>query len=345
MPTNPLWEPSLAYSEVDLRSMDSMLAMSDGTVLGSRPGARPGDQGLAVTLSSTTINVGAGVACLYRSGQSLYRAYLAATSPGSLAAANATYSRIDLVYLRVWDTAVDATGLRKADAVYLQGTAQAAPVAPSPGATEIYIPLATITVPPTGGGSPTVNTSVLPVTVAPGGILPVTSSADIALPGNYAGQTRYNTVRGCPEFWTGSAWAAQGDWQPFTPTWTANTTNPTLGSGTLTSRWTKIGRTVHWCGQLTCASNSTGGGSIWFMSLPTPAVAAGLIPRGIADYVVSGSNNYVGECTINPTDPGATFVVKTPGAPQSFGYVGATTPIPLTGTPTLAWSITYEAAS
>jgi hypothetical protein len=92
---------------------------------------------------------------------------------------------IDLVYLRVWDTDVDASGLRKAEAVYLAGTAAASPVAPTPAGTVIYIPLATISVPASGGGSPSVSTAVRPVTVAPGGILPDTSSS-----GYYAGMYR-----------------------------------------------------------------------------------------------------------------------------------------------------------
>jgi hypothetical protein len=324
--------------------MDSMLAMATGTVLGSRPGVRPGDQGLAVTLSGATINVAAGVACLYRSGQGLYRAYLAATSPGVLAAANATYTRIDLVYLRVWDTAVDATGLRKADAVYLQGTAQAAPVAPSPGATEIYIPLATITVPPTGGGSPTVNTSVLPVTVAPGGILPVSSAADLALSGTYVGQTRYNTVRGCPEYWTGSAWAAQGDWQSYTPTWTADTLNPSLGNGTISGRWTRIGRTITCVGLLQLGTTSNGGTGLWYISTPVAAANNGFSLRGTGSYFHAGDAEYVGVSVIAAGASQIGFVVGN-GTTVFTNNVSNTYPVAAGSTCSVYWNITYEAAS
>lgn len=179
MATDPLWLPSLAYDELELRKLDTLLVMGDGTnARGVRPGVRPGDPGLAVTLSGSTINVSQGVAGLFRSGQGLYRAQIPATSPGTVNAAHATFTRIDLVYLRVWDTSVDASGLRQADAVYLAGTAASSPAAPSPGATEIYVPLATITVPPSGGGSPTVSQAIRPYTVAPGGILPVTSATE-----------------------------------------------------------------------------------------------------------------------------------------------------------------------
>jgi hypothetical protein len=65
--TDPLWLPSLSYDETELRKMDSALVMADGTALGSRPGIRAGDPGLAVSLAGTTVNVTGGTATLYRS--------------------------------------------------------------------------------------------------------------------------------------------------------------------------------------------------------------------------------------------------------------------------------------
>lgn len=235
--TDPLWLPSLSFDETELRKMDSVLIMADGTALGSRPGIRPGDPGLAVSLAGTTVNVSGGTATLYRSGQGVYRAQLAATSPGTLTAANATFARVDLVYLRVWDTAIDSSGLRKADTVYLAGTASGSPVAPTPGATEIYIPLATINVPNTGGGgtgAATVSSLVRQITVAPGGILPVSTAADIALAGTYAGQVRYNA--GVLEYWSGAAWIAVNP--PLTSVFTesstiATTNNTSWGDATV----------------------------------------------------------------------------------------------------------------
>lgn len=347
--TDPTWLPSLSYDETELRKMDSALVMADGTALGSRAGIRPGDPGLAVSLAGTTVNVTAGTATCYRSTQGVYRTQLAATSPGTLSAANASFSRIDLVYLRVWDTSVDSTGLRKADTVYLAGTASASPVAPTPGATEIYIPLATITVPSTGGGgtgAATVSSAVRQLTVAPGGILPVSTAADIAASGLYAGQVRYNTVSGGLEIWTGSAWQAQGVWTSFTPTWTAPT-NPTLGNGTLVTRWCRVGRMITWMGTLTLGSTSNGGTGIWNMSLPvTPASGAGIPAwRGAASYFKPGDNDYQGQSVISPGGTVVDFVVKTSSSAQSFSNVSNTVPVAAASTNALTWSITYEAAT
>jgi hypothetical protein len=346
--TDPLWLPSISYDEGELRKMDSALIMADGTALGSRPGIRPGDPGLAVTLSGTTVNVSAGTATLYRSGQGVYRAQMAATSPGTLTAANATFARIDLVYLRVWDTAVDSSGLRKADTVYLAGTASASPVAPTPGATEIYIPLATINVPNTGGGgtgSATVSSAVRQITVAPGGILPVSLAADIAASGLYTGQARYNTSRLVPEYWNGSAWVAQGDWSSHTPTWTASSSNPSLGNGTITTRWARVGRTIHWVGSLVCGSTTTGGSGFWSMSLPVTAASSGLTTQGVADYVNVADNEYLGVCAINSAGTTAVFSVKTATGSASAGNVSNTVPVATSANTRLHWSVTYEAAS
>lgn len=290
--TDPLWLPVISLDETELRKMDSAFVMANGTALGSRGGIRPGDPGLAVSLAGTTVNVTTGTAVLDRAGQGVYRAQLAATSPGTLTAAHASFSRIDLVYLRVWDNAVDSAGFSKADTVYLAGTPSGSPAAPTPGATEIYIPLATITVPSTGGGgtgAATVSSTVRQVTVAPGGILPVTSAAEIAIPGVYTGQARYNTVRATVEYWSGSAWAAPGDWTAYTPSWTGGIT--AMGSSVSTGRWSRVGNTLDVTAQLVWGTGGTMNSSAINVSLPVAAVSS--TPRWMGvGYFSDGVNPF-----------------------------------------------------
>jgi len=274
MPTDPLWLSGLSYDETELRKMDTVLTMATSTAGMGRGGVRPGDPGLTVSLAGTTVNVSAGAGVATRSGQGTYRFQLGAVSPGTLSAAHATLTRIDLVYARVWDNAVDSSGLNRADAVLLAGTPAGSPVAPTPGATEIYTVLATITVPSVAGGgtgAATVSTTARQVTVAPGGILPVTSSTDIALAGLYAGQARYNTVRGVLEFWTGSAWAAQGDWTAYTPTWAGGLA--TMGSAVSKGRWTRVGNMITVVGSLKWGTGSTINSSNITATLPTAALS------------------------------------------------------------------------
>jgi hypothetical protein len=202
MPVDPWAIDTLTFSGLEARNADAMLAMSDGTALGSRSGVRPGDPGLTVTLAGTTINCSAGVATVAYAGQGIYRcAFPSSVSPGTYTAAHATLNRIDLVYLRVWDNSVDASGLNKADIVYLAGTPSGSPVAPTPAGTQIYMPLATITVQSVSNGSgAAVSTAVRPATVAPGGILPAATAPSSPYTGQYYDDGS-NLRR-----WTGSAW-------------------------------------------------------------------------------------------------------------------------------------------
>lgn len=208
---------SPSYDATDLRRVDALMSMTNGVGVGAQSGIRPGG-GYTTTLASSTISVSAGVAFVYVAGEGMYRVAMTSSWSGTLTAADATYTRIDLVYLRVWDDDVDASGLRQGDIVYLAGTPSATPSAPTPAGTQLYMPLATITVPASGGGSASVSTSIRPVTVAPGGISPY-SSQD----GFYEGQ--YRDSGSTLQRYTGSAWE---DMQKVV---TSSWTTPTLATG------------------------------------------------------------------------------------------------------------------
>lgn len=219
MALNPTWVDTLSYPGFDLRRVDALMSMSNGANVGALSGIRPGGGGYTTTLAGSTISVSAGVAFVYFSGQGMYRAAMNSTWTGTLNAADATYTRIDLVYLRVWDNSVDGSGLNKTDVVYLPGTPSASPSAPTPSGTQIYMPLATITVPAVGGGSASVSTAVRPVTVAPGGILPTSTAPSTPYTGQYyddgTNLLRYN----------GSSW------DTYQKQVTTGWTQPTLATG------------------------------------------------------------------------------------------------------------------
>lgn len=209
MPVDVWAIDSLTLSGLEIRQTEAATVMADGTALGSRSGVRPGDPGLTVTLSGSTITCSAGVATVAYSGQGVYRAaFPTATTVGTLTAAHASLARIDLVYLRIWDSTVDASGLYKGDVVYLAGTPSSTPAAPTPAGTVIYMPLATITVPSSGGGSASVSTTVRPYSVAPGGILPASTAPSTPYVGQY-----YDDGTSLRR-WNGSAWRTVS---PLTP--------------------------------------------------------------------------------------------------------------------------------
>jgi hypothetical protein len=59
-----------------------------------------------------------------------------------------------------------------------------------------------------------------------------------------------------------------GTWTSYTPAWTASTTNPVLGNGTLVGRYSKVGKMVDFAIQLTAGSTTTFGSGQWSFSLP-----------------------------------------------------------------------------
>jgi hypothetical protein len=74
---------------------------------------------------------------------------------------------------------------------------------------------------------------------------------------------------------------AEGEWQAYTPVWTATGTAPSLGNGLLTGRYSISGDTVRFEIMFVPGSTTTFGTGVWFFSLPV---------TGHADY--GGSNRY-----------------------------------------------------
>jgi hypothetical protein len=60
----------------------------------------------------------------------------------------------------------------------------------------------------------------------------------------------------------------QAAWTTYTPNWTATTTNPTIGNGTLAGRYMQVGKTITFSIQITWGSTSTVGSGRWIFSLP-----------------------------------------------------------------------------
>ena len=66
-----------------------------------------------------------------------------------------------------------------------------------------------------------------------------------------------------------------GAWQSYTVSWTAATTNPSIGNGTLAGRYVQIGKTVIGTIKLAMGSTTTYGSGIWRFSLPKTSAAQG----------------------------------------------------------------------
>jgi len=59
-----------------------------------------------------------------------------------------------------------------------------------------------------------------------------------------------------------------GVWKDYTPVWTATTTNPSIGNGSLFGRYTIVGKTCTCNFNLTAGSTTTFGSGNWEFSVP-----------------------------------------------------------------------------
>lgn len=71
----------------------------------------------------------------------------------------------------------------------------------------------------------------------------------------------------------------QSAWTTYTPTWSSSGTQPTLGNGSATGRYMRVGKTLHYVIVVGVGSTSTVGTGSYVWSLPftvaTPGRAAG----------------------------------------------------------------------
>lgn len=343
MPVDPWAIDGLNYTGLEARNAETFQLMANGVALGSQSGVRPGDPGLTVTLAGTTINCSAGVAAVAWPGQGVYKVALpSSVSPGTYTAPHATLNRIDLVYLRVWDNSVDASGLNKADVVYLAGTPSASPVAPTPAGTQIYMPLATISVQSVSNGSgSSVSTAVRPNTVAPGGILPSATAPSSP----YTGQAYHNGTDLL--LWNGTSWdtylKAPGAWTSYTPAWTGSGSNPAVGNGTLIGRYQKFGRTVIAHINLTCGSTTTYGSGNYNFTVPFAAASAGA--SFVGNAMLLGTDRWAGQINISPAASTLAPFFNLSTTNSRIDFMTPTRPETLANTAQLRLTFEYESAT
>jgi hypothetical protein len=233
---------------------------------GTRSGVRPGTPDGFVWATSVSWGVAphAGVLDVHTpAAVGPYEYALDAEETGPLDAADASYPRVDLVYVQVADPSEsDGTSTPGLVVGYTAGTPAAAPSAPTTPARAMV--LATISVPRAGGGSPTVQRQAPTLTLA-GAPYQVRSDAErdallatlgssVAAPlwVEHVGGSRAGVV----ERHRGSGWevvTAGTIWSPYTPT----LSNITLGNGTLSGAFCQIGRTVHYRASLVLGSSSS----------------------------------------------------------------------------------------
>lgn len=126
-------------------------------------------------------------------------------------------------------------------------------------------------------------------------------------------------------------------WTDYTPTWTATSVNPTIGTGNIEGRYTQIGKIVHCHGILKMGATTTFGTGDYRISLPVTAIAT-CRATGSVHVIDYNTRNYTGVAVITGTD-NLYFTTDNMGNPFS-----STSPITWVDNDFFTWSITYEAA-
>lgn len=200
---------STSFNAQELRRADAAEFNGDGSAFGVRGGiVRHGDQSLVVTVNASdvvTIQPGAVVIPGNSGvGNGCYRSALGAAETGNLAARSATNPRIDLVVFRAYDDDVVTThNLYTGRIEIIAGTPAASPVAPALPA--LAVELARITVPASGAGAATVDSSQRQYASGIGAELTVASFA--RLPASAAKYQRARALdTGLEYVWSGTTW-------------------------------------------------------------------------------------------------------------------------------------------
>lgn len=139
--------------------------------------------------------------------------------------------------------------------------------------------------------------------------------------------------------------AVGATWTTFTPAWTAQTSNPSIGNGVLIGGWCKVGKSITMRLTLKWGSTTTGGSGGWLFGLPeTAATVTGSGSDPVWTGVVYGFDlsvaNRVGSVAIR--SGGTTAAITSEGTGDTW-RVGV--PQAWNTSDLLAFEITYEAAT
>jgi hypothetical protein len=109
--------------------------------------------------------------------------------------------------------------------------------------------------------------------------------------------------------------AAQGEWTAFTPSWT----NLTVGNGSVTGKYTRLGKTAVVEGLVVFGNTTTVGGAISIGSLPVSNTASAAVLQlgDVAAYDASAAQTYSGYAFTTGATTAALYASGSPLAPMT----------------------------
>lgn len=108
--------------------------------------------------------------------------------------------------------------------------------------------------------------------------------------------------------------AGDGTWIAFTPSWTAATTNPTIGNGSISGKYTWLGRCVAFEVNINFGSTTTFGSGYYTISLPVNTgktianVGSVFVGNGLGSYYAGVAS--IGNSSLSIYTPNATADVR-----------------------------------
>jgi hypothetical protein len=123
-------------------------------------------------------------------------------------------------------------------------------------------------------------------------------------------------------------------------TWTPSWTNLTIGNGTQTHTYTKVGRLVTLQGIITFGSTTSISGGLGNAALPFTADTTQRA-YGIASYLDSGTENYQALAMIAENNLFSLLATNASGTYSTYGNLSATVPFTWTTSDVIRYSITY----
>jgi len=130
-----------------------------------------------------------------------------------------------------------------------------------------------------------------------------------------------------------------GSWLAWTPTFTGFT----KGSATIVSRYTKIGKTVHFFMSITLAANSSLDGSSIVFTIPQNSTSTSEFASSVRLVDASGST-YNGICYLASTTTAIILNLKSDGTYVTHAALGGSAPFTWTTSDSIRVSGTYEIA-
>jgi len=146
---------------------------------------------------------------------------------------------------------------------------------------------------PASTASPDVPTDMSNAMTDVDNALPYVASSTPGSP--VSGLVWYNSTTGEVKIYDGSSFKNVSPplWTAFTATWTASTTNPTIGNGAIVARYVQLGpKTVNIRIDVTIGSTTNGGSGTYSFALPTQAASDA--EQFLGFRVSNGSTNFVG---------------------------------------------------